>query len=879
MAESASIKKLSPTRSAALESFEAWARTLESAGLSFNPESRRWQYLQSATQTSEKPLTLGGLNVLFRRSRIEVEEVSYKLNLPRWGKCLQNAARETWGSRTRAELHAPASTAADTRFWIVLEFSRPGSSEQVKGYSRLFDHSRFPAGILIAGVTLTPSQEGMRIATIGICSAGFLPANVWERFPFFLRRSLQMPGTPRIQAGEHAGNFLSQIVAAAELTGSVDHDASQTLQEALKPAQSRVDSFMNKGFVAPITDSHGNLNWKIRPATGPIQSAADPELASAQTLVAELIVTPDKRDAKLASLQSARGKWLDDPVFALLDASLSVSAGLLKGNHADTLDAVSGLVRKLNEIWPGVDASPIATTIISEIIGDTWAGLPAKEGSFERAKAAWSKAAATRAHPLRILKKIAATARSRGLHHEESAALEQIILQEKRRNELASALVRLAAIYQQENPALSAPGNRTPGQLLEMAAATCPDEPAVLEALFLYLVETGATARALTTGKDLLAAWRIAGLNDKIADITFAMAKIELRNGDVEGAGRLFIEANHAAPHRPGPLLELARIAGVRQDHGTRKTYLEKALTQLLKIETRNRESLLMLHEATLEYLNIPESKAASDPMVVGLIQRCLKPEGQALITELSSKWHSVIENMAFESGNVELKLELARLLLLITRRQDPSKAPPASTAAIAARLASACDTASITVAMDLIALACRVAPPGTGAAENRQELGDQVAGLLQMVIRNHHTIPDAFGWLETNLERAVEQIDPAAALMLLLDALHVPGGMDPSRSLKDGGWLTAAIKKSITRWNGSSREPAASDDSTRVLHLKLGLEMLRQSAAYCTIDDTTATVSWLVGENPSITHLIVRALEPSTHSAGKLTGKNFSNL
>jgi len=85
-------------------SFEAWARSLEAAGLTFDSTSRRW-HLLAQSRSPDKALQIEHLELIYRRSQILIERITYKLDLQRWAKMAQNAAKETFGPRTRAELH------------------------------------------------------------------------------------------------------------------------------------------------------------------------------------------------------------------------------------------------------------------------------------------------------------------------------------------------------------------------------------------------------------------------------------------------------------------------------------------------------------------------------------------------------------------------------------------------------------------------------------------------------------------------------------------------------------------------------------------------------------------------------------------------------
>ncbi len=881
------IRKLNLTRAStdqrAPDSFEAWARTLEASGLSFSPEDKRWHLIHSASAQPQRPLQLQSMSVLFRRSRIEVEEIVFQLDTTRWARSAQNAAKECWGTKTRAELHVEQTNGKKAKVWIVIEFTRPEKTVYAVGSARIFEPAHFPTGILVAGMDLRPGPSSLLFQTSHLCAAGYVPGNIWDRFGFFLRRSLQLPGTRKIHAALRLDNFLSQQIATAELTGSPDLQACQTLQEALKATGQNSECIVEDANSIETKSMSGTIVWRIKPSISSVLPETDQDLIRAQEQAAAAIIDSASRQTLAKGLPSALRKWTDDPLFCLLADSAELISAREGDDPKRTFTAISRLILRLYESWPQVEISPAATTVVSEMAGDAWAGLHSVEGSFERAKVAWGKAAATRAHPLRILKKIAASARSRSLLEEEAAALTAILKQEKRRDELATAMVRLAALKEQKSDHISPNVTESAGGLLERAATISPRDPEVLQALFRHLRDQGALSRAFNIGRELRDIYRENRDTTKLADISCALAQIELAGGSLQMAHKYFAESLAVMPHSIEAILGLATVAARLEEPAAHAVELEKALRLLLESENPTHQSRQRLQEATALFLKLPASQIRSrQQTLLKLIDSATKNDHLTMTIQFFPEWMQFVETLTNNNYSQEIKTGCAKLILAALNQTNGEIHGADKLPFLGMHLLQLSDIESVVLAMSFLSIVTRRIQQNT--ANNRLSITFKhegqpdlkICAVLRKIVREPEKYPDGLEWLKNNLPALVKILDPFESVPLMNEILVRLSAKATTASAES--WPVEAAKIAIAAWSKESVIESPSAQQKSALHFKLGLELFRYLGNHGTIADVSTITKWMLSQIPGIGPLFVRAIDPATAGPGMINIRNMSD-
>ena len=518
-------------------SFEAWARSLEAAGLTFDSTSRRW-HLLSQSRSPDKALRIEHLELIYRRSQILIERITYKLDLQRWTKMAQNAAKETFGPRTRAELHNNFNQGQPDGAWLVLEFTRPNSREISMGYSHLFDNRNFQTGFLALKITPSIVPAGFCLNIGEIAGLGYQPHGVWHKIHRFIRRSMGLSGVARPpRESENAEkDRLELIVGITELIALKEPESDIKIQQALEECADEHRNLLAN--VKPCFDQDGNLIWTST-RSGSNENKSLPGFLPSSHRVAQSARTPH-------------------PVRLKIDRELTPDFEGL------TLDAISTMIRKVNLIWPAFESSSIAASVLSEILGDCWASQPPASGGtidpFQMAKSAWERAGSMRANRLRILKKTAVAARAHGHIVAETIALQEILQLEKRRNNLASAMVRIAQIGAERS---CDQANLVDVEKLLLDAANLEsDDEQVNFACFNQMVGSGLFIAGMSLGNRLIHDTNRLYSATARADIAITMAKIcasEMK--DDTSAIAYLNEARRSDPSSTKALSEIAIIA------------------------------------------------------------------------------------------------------------------------------------------------------------------------------------------------------------------------------------------------------------------------------------------------------------------------------
>ncbi len=505
------------------DSFESWARALEASGLNFDPRTRRWHLLADPAQ-QEKPLQLEALTLFFRRSRVLPEHLRYKIDLKRWGKTAQNAARETFGSKTRAELHTCYRDGHPDGLWLALEFTRPDSRETALGYTNLFEHRGFQSGFLALKLDCHATPAEIKFCITHVAGLGYLPSDIWQKITRFIRRSLGLSGVSKLNASTSNAESSNH----KDSTNSSDFlEVRIPIAEFLRPSvimgQATATSSLEFGpdfeKIRLVHDNTGDLVWEYRNSgqrhsqdDDPFQSQA-PTTSHHSAMMTELARMLLKSESEIPiEISDESDKSENDSGIQILKLSLKTRVLLERGETAAALEVLSSMIRSLHLEWPSFESSSIAGTILSELLGDCWAAQKTTDNTdgtapFIMAKSAWQRAAALRANGMRILRKIAVAARAHGQVRAEKNALLEIIRQEKRRKDLARAMVRLAQISSGPAETGSSDDSKntmTSNQLvLDAAKLTTDDEPLNL-ACFQQMVENGNFSEAWQFGQNLL---------------------------------------------------------------------------------------------------------------------------------------------------------------------------------------------------------------------------------------------------------------------------------------------------------------------------------------------------------------------------------------
>ena len=587
-----------------LDSFEAWAGSLEAAGLNFDPATRRWTLLKS-DGSRDRAIRLEHVTLIFRRSKVQAEQLRISVDLRKWGRMAQNAAKETFGSRTRAEIHVLRKDGRPDGVWAVMEFARPASREANLGYSSLFEHRGFQSGFIAVQLEINATPSTTTIRTTRIAALGYLPVDLWRKMPRFIRRSLGLPGTSRIEdSPSHEPDDFVVRIRTAELLGSRELAASQRLHETLREQEDQTNSGITHHLPQSF-DHDGNIMWEHLSSpqaegtfatTAPNQQQLDshePDFSSARSAIDALKIRIARQlvgEQQPANNSEAPLETEDTgPTTRSLVLSLRARECLLAGNYTEALDAVSKLVRSIHADWDGITNSPIASTILHEVIGDCWAAQPPGshhgQDTYKLATTAWERAGAMRANRLRILRKLAFAARAHGLIDAEIEALTEIIQREKRRHELARSMIRLAQIrIETGNPGV----HMTPDQLLLQASRLGGDDEQVNFACFQQLVANGNFSAAwefgnkLTTGPGLL---RSSVPRAEVFNTLGHLAWSEFSDDDA--AIRLFRLARMEDPAARLPLQGLATLASRTGNH----TLEQETLLELFGMLVASRKS------------------------------------------------------------------------------------------------------------------------------------------------------------------------------------------------------------------------------------------------------------------------------------------------
>lgn len=813
------------------DSFEAWARTLESAGLNFEPATRRWNFLKREEER-DKALRLEEFVLIYRRSRIHPESVRISLDLRRWSRISQNAAKETWGPRTRAELHLAHEAGRPAGAWLVLEFSRPGSRDASLGYTHLFEYRSSQSGFVALKINFSGTPAKLTVSIERIAGLGYLPEKLWEHMPRFLRRSFGLPGSRRMQPVEKAATSPDQFsttIDAIELTGTTESGAAQRVQLALQSTDNPDSPFQT--MTASLT-GNGTIVWEYL-------IAANPEAVTLQGSIHSAITgsTNDKSPKSLSGpMSNLANLLLGDPGTGLdksfrqdlvtepstkleaLRCSVRCRHLLDAGNYAEALDAVSRLIRAIHRDWPAFEASSIGNTILSETLGDCWAAhevnIDGAPDPFQMARLSWERAGAMRANRLRILRKIALCARDRNEIDAELNALTEIVQLEKRRRELAKTMIRLAQIRIETGM----PGtNLTPDQMLMEAARLGGDDEQVSFACFQHLVGNGNFHAAWEFGNKLIGTkmeWRSSKAQAEVATTLGHMAWSEYQDNTL--ATRLF---RAALAMDPTSVHALRGLAGVATRTGDTAAELE-ALLDLFEInanptlDTQPNAAIDVFQQAQTalricELLDGEKTTASiANPRIRDLIDNTFHHYTAGIESPWSWFPHLLLLTTRADYTYLRDSIRQAfeRLSLLVTGPANPSTSLE-SAMALASQLI---DPGKVDDGRQIIEAILRLRKPsGTSPLRHmpESEALTQLAWAICADDKKHQP------WLDAHGAEMIAMLDPVTAAAILAKLLdrEDPGAQE---------WILAATIQFAGSVRGIDEVNESEDGQAAVTHL-----------------------------------------------------------
>ncbi|NDE13907.1 hypothetical protein EBZ80_03150 [bacterium] len=680
------------------DSFEVWARYLEAAGLNFDPESRRWALLKP-DDSRDRAIRLEQMTLIFRRSKVQAEHIRISIDLRKWGRTAQNAARETFGSRTRAEIHALRAEGHPAGIWVVIEFARPASRDTNLGYSSLFEHRNFQSGFVALHLDIEASPSTTTIRTGKIAGLGYLPADLWQKMPRFIRRSLGLPGVSRVdEKGETEPDEFTVKIRTVELLGNREPAINRRLHDSMIDQQDQTEIETASALRVSFTQD-GNITWEhlASPragdafmATEKIEENRDQGhpggpgtlMADARTRELRARLARDLAAARPSLDIASPEQHVDEnpPGLRSLILSLRARECLESGRHAEALDVVSRLVRSIHTDWNGIENSPIASTILHEVLGDCWAAQPpgSSEGKdpFKLATAAWERAGAMRANRLRILRKVAFAAREHGQIDEEAAALTGIIQREKRREELATSMVRLAQIRIET-------GNRggavTPDQLLMQASRLGGDNEQLNFACFQQLVANGNFATAWEFGNKLIAGTQILRASRARAEVMNTLGHLAWSEfKDAQAAARLFRLARMEDPSCRQALQGLATLAArtgnKRLEQDTLIDLFQQIRSERQSLNGSSSESTHAMEEIARRILEISSTDADESLLQTSLVVELLDHtfiQG-TMIANTRESWLDLLRWLTLRNDSGELVQSIARAFTIVARSAPP---------------------------------------------------------------------------------------------------------------------------------------------------------------------------------------------------------------
>jgi hypothetical protein len=650
-------------------SFEAWARSLEAAGLTFDSTSRRW-HLLAQSRSPDKALQIEHLELIYRRSQILIERITYKLDLQRWAKMAQNAAKETFGPRTRAELHNNFNQGQPDGAWLVLEFTRPNSRETSMGYSHLFDNRNFQNGFLALKITPSIVPAGFNVSIGEIAGLGYQPHGVWPKIHRFIRRSMGLSGVARphrkTEFNPEKDSF-ELTLGITELIAIKEPESDIKIQLALEEYADEYWSLLAN--VKPFFDQDGNLIWTST-RSGTNENKSPPGFLPSSHRVAQPTRQPH-------------------PVSLKLDRELTPDFEGL------TLDAISTMIRKVNLIWPSFESSSIVASVLSEILGDCWASQPPASGGpidpFQMAKSAWERAGSMRANRLRILRKTAVAARSHGNIVAETIALQEILRLEKRRNNLASAMVRIAQIGAERS--CDQASHIDVEKLLLDAANLESDDEQVNFACFNQMVGSGLFIAGMSLGKNLINDPNRIKSAKARADIAITMSQICVSEMKDDASAITYL--NEARRSDPSSTRALSEIAIIAARIGNKELEIEclfeladvfftngpKENQTVSEFESMSVENNLQIFQRALTDVANQGSGKCSEKLLD--TTRTLSLLGRSLDDNRSTPkniglWLNVLEKLTLRSDFSILRSFIVRAFLRLCRPDDsPGENPP----------------------------------------------------------------------------------------------------------------------------------------------------------------------------------------------------------
>ncbi len=660
------------------DSFESWARSLEAAGLTFDASTKRWNILQGR-RNQERVLRLNSLALIYRRSHILAEQVSYKINLQRWAKLTQNAAKEIFGPRTRAELHTDIKSGRPDCAWMVLEFTRPDSRDASMGYSHLFDYRHFQSGFLVIRIKFQIAPAGFNLKIQEIAQMGYLPPETRPRITRFMRRSLGLGGVARmapLDADAKKDDSLDFVVPVAELLHTSEVEAANKIQAALNDPKVHENSNLSK--IQGNLDGGGDLVWEF------LFSGQQDSLAATKSTQGSI-----EKNAINVKQEMVRPELGLAPFSPTLELSAKARILLNEKRPADALEVISSMVRSLHLEWPFFESSNIAVTMLSEILGDCWAAQPVgvEDGMdpFYRAKSAWERAAGIRANGLRIQRKIAYAARTHGHRKDEIKALQEIIKTEKRKKDLARSMLRLAQIGQ--DGSTNDDVEIASEQLVLDAAGLASDDELVNFACFQQMVVSGNFQAAWDFGRTIFNDPNKLHSPIPRAEVANTLGHISASEmGDDASALHFFREARREDPSSTKPLRGLAAIGARKND-----IYIEiEALFELVdvlfdKAQLPEPDDKEIKYEITATALRILEIALAGSQLerteILVDTNRVLALLSRSFLNQITSvshanQWLLALEQLANRSDFTVLRTAVVRAFLQLSVPEDGPRPP-----------------------------------------------------------------------------------------------------------------------------------------------------------------------------------------------------------
>ncbi|NBQ53082.1 MAG: hypothetical protein EBU49_05820, partial [Proteobacteria bacterium] len=478
-------------------------------------------------------------------------------------------------------------------------------------------------------------------------------------------------------------------------------------------------------------------------------------------------------------------------------------------------------------IWPAFESSSIAATVLSELLGDCWASQPpASVGNidpFNMAKSAWDRAGSMRANRLRILRKTAVAARSHGNIAAEKIALQEILQLEKRRNNLASAMVRIAQIAT-EQPSDQADPVEVEKLLLD-AVNLEPDDEQVNFACFNQMVGSGLFGAAMSLGNRLLNdPTRLQSARAR-ADMAITMCQISASEMKEDATAIAYL--NEARKSDPSCIKALSEMAIIAARIGDRELETE-SLFELADVfftegpnpnqpisefdsmssEKNLRTFLSALTDAGEKVKENSGENLLDTKRTLTLLGRSF--DDNRCTPENPTIWLNVLEKLTARTDFSILRPAVVRAFLRLCRLDENPREPHSDPTAIARLTFGLVNPGDASEGKQILAAAASALTSWNSVIWSKTtSSGEAYAELLEKIALN----PDNHDWMAENAQALFALPDYVLQVPIITKALQ-------HNSIRGSDWLRNVVDLTITSYRWQNDPSNNGDDPSNLNQL-----------------------------------------------------------